>query len=84
MKLKGHLLLLQLLAHPNPDIKIQAVEVLNELVDEDVVDFEDQEDLQAGLALVKTLIDDGMLPLLLSCLDTFNEQVDEERDGKPF
>jgi hypothetical protein len=53
-------------------------------VDEDVIDFENQDDLQAGVDLVKILIEDGMLPLLATCLKTFDEKVDQERDGTPL
>ncbi|KAI1336504.1 DUF1716-domain-containing protein [Xylariaceae sp. FL0016] len=68
--------LVSLLAHENTDIAIDAVEIINELTDEDVAAEEEQWN-----ALVDALIDADLLGLLVSNLERLNEEHEVDRNG---
>ncbi|KAK4119554.1 DUF1716-domain-containing protein [Parathielavia appendiculata] len=68
--------LVSLLAHENPDIALDAVEILGELTDEDVAASEEQ-----WSALVDTALEADLLGLLLSHLGRLDETEEVDREG---
>lgn len=68
--------LVGLLAHENTDIAIDALEILNELTDEDVPAEEEQ-----WGAMIDACLDADLLGLLLSNLERLNEQEEVDRNG---
>ncbi|KAI1438429.1 Catenin-beta-like protein [Xylaria sp. CBS 124048] len=68
--------LVGLLAHENTDIAIDAIEIIDELTDEDVAAEEAQYD-----AMVEALLEADLLSLLVSNLDRFDETQKADRDG---
>ncbi|RYP45606.1 hypothetical protein DL768_008085 [Monosporascus sp. mg162] len=68
--------LVGLLAHENTDIAIDAIEIINELTDEDVAADDDQWN-----ALVDALIEADLLGLLVSNLDRLSESEEVDRSG---
>jgi beta-catenin-like protein 1 len=79
-QLQGHYSIMQLLGHPNSDVGISAIGLLNELTDDDVRDENDEH--QDGLIkFVKSLISDGLLKLILETIQKLDESRDEDREG---
>ncbi|XDG04718.1 hypothetical protein ABKA04_004333 [Annulohypoxylon sp. FPYF3050] len=68
--------LVSLLAHENTDIAIDAVEVINELTDEEVAADEEQ-----WGALVDALLQDDLLGLLISNFERFDEREEADQKG---
>ncbi|KAG5948153.1 hypothetical protein E4U59_003484 [Claviceps monticola] len=68
--------LVGLLAHENTDIAIDAMEVVDELTDEDVSAQDDQWD-----GLVDALLDADLIGLLVSNLSRLDEQDEADRSG---
>ncbi|KAM6481609.1 Catenin-beta-like protein [Trichoderma sp. SZMC 28011] len=68
--------LVSLLTHENSDIAIDAIEIIGELTDDDVVTETEQWD-----TLVGALIDSDLLSLLVSNLSRFNEDDESDRNG---
>ncbi|KAI0880703.1 DUF1716-domain-containing protein [Annulohypoxylon maeteangense] len=68
--------LVSLLAHENTDIAIDAVEVINELTDEEVVADEEQWD-----TLADALLEDDLLGLLVSNFERFDEKEESDQKG---
>ncbi|KAI1204449.1 DUF1716-domain-containing protein [Annulohypoxylon truncatum] len=68
--------LVGLLAHENTDIAIDAVEVINELTDEEVVADDEQWD-----TLVDALLEDDLLGLLVSNFERFDEKEEADQKG---
>ncbi|KAI1086451.1 DUF1716-domain-containing protein [Rostrohypoxylon terebratum] len=68
--------LVSLLAHENTDIAIDAVEVINELTDEEVAADEGEWD-----ALVDALLRDDLLGLLVSNFERFDEREEADQKG---
>ncbi|KAI1193981.1 Catenin-beta-like protein [Nemania serpens] len=68
--------LVGLLAHENTDIAIDAIEIIDELTDEDV----DAEETQYG-ALVDALLEADLLSLLVSNLERLDETQETDRSG---
>ena len=68
--------LVSLLSHENTDIAIDAIEIINELTDEDVEAEQEQWD-----ALVNALVEADLLSLLLENLSRLNEELDSDRAG---
>ncbi|KAL7951958.1 DUF1716 domain-containing protein [Trichoderma barbatum] len=68
--------LVSLLTHENTDIAIDAIEIIGELTDDDVVTETEQWD-----TLVGALIDSDLLSLLVSNLSRFNEDDESDRTG---
>ncbi|KAI1455561.1 DUF1716-domain-containing protein [Annulohypoxylon moriforme] len=68
--------LVSLLAHENTDIAIDAVEVINELTDEEVVADEEQWD-----TLVDTLLESDLLGLLVSNFERLDEKEEADQKG---
>ncbi|KAK4063070.1 hypothetical protein Trihar35433_8865 [Trichoderma harzianum] len=68
--------LVSLLTHENSDIAIDAIEIIGELTDDDVVTESEQWD-----TLVGALIDSDLLSLLVSNLSRFNEDDESDRSG---
>jgi len=68
--------LVSLLSHENTDIAIDAIEIINELTDEDVEAEQEQWD-----ALVDALLEADLLNLLLENLSRLNEELDSDRAG---
>ncbi|GAW13073.1 hypothetical protein ANO14919_024510 [Xylariales sp. No.14919] len=68
--------LVGLLAHENTDIAIDAVEIIDELTDEDVAAEETQYD-----ALVDALLEADLLSLLVSNLERLDEAQETDRGG---
>ncbi|KAL7907258.1 Catenin-beta-like protein [Trichoderma velutinum] len=68
--------LVSLLTHENSDIAIDAIEIIGELTDDDVVTESEQWD-----TLVGALIDSDLLSLLVSNLTRFNEDDESDRNG---
>ncbi|KAF9550216.1 hypothetical protein EC957_001122 [Mortierella hygrophila] len=81
--------ILSLLTHENPDIAIDAIELLKELTDEEVLSVgleEDQEvagsEGEAGMKVfVHGLIDQGLLDLLVQNLGRLDEEETNDRQG---
>ncbi|KAG0059272.1 hypothetical protein BGZ89_000534 [Linnemannia elongata] len=81
--------ILSLLTHENPDIAIDAIELLKELTDEEVLSVgleEDQEvagsEGEAGMKVfVHGLIDQGLLDLLVQNLGRLDEEEANDRQG---
>lgn len=77
-------LLIGLLSHENVDIVIDAVELFNELTDEDVGNEgeDDAEETQATLkVLIEALVDHSILELLVDNLSRLNEAEESDRQG---
>ncbi|KAI1283872.1 Catenin-beta-like protein [Xylaria sp. FL0933] len=68
--------LVGLLAHENTDIAIDAIEIIDELTDEDVAAEEAQYD-----ALVEALLEADLLSLLVSNLERLDETQETDRGG---
>jgi beta-catenin-like protein 1 len=68
--------LVSLLAHENTDIAIDAVEIVDELTDEDVAASEEQ-----WSALVDALLEADLLGLLVSNLHRLDESQEADREG---
>ncbi|KAI1408347.1 DUF1716-domain-containing protein [Hypoxylon sp. FL1857] len=68
--------LVGLLAHENTDIAIDAVEIINELTDEDVSANDDQWN-----ALVDALLEADLLGLLVSNFERLDEEQEVDRSG---
>lgn len=68
--------LVSLLAHENTDIAIDAVEIINELTDEDVEAEQEQWDL-----LVNAMLEADLLNLLYDNISRMNEELDSDRAG---
>ncbi|KAI0376912.1 DUF1716-domain-containing protein [Hypomontagnella monticulosa] len=68
--------LVGLLAHENTDIAIDAVEIINELTDEDVAADDDQWN-----ALVDALLEADLLGLLVSNFERLDEEQEVDRSG---
>ena len=68
--------LVSLLSHDNTDIAIDAIEIINELTDEDVEARQDQWD-----ALVDALLDADLLNLLYENISRLNEDIESDRAG---
>lgn len=80
--------LLSLLSHENTDIALDAIELINELTDEDVAPGEDMEDEEKAEAItesinvfVKALIDEQLPELLLQNLQRLDETEAADRQG---
>ncbi|KAI1372589.1 DUF1716-domain-containing protein [Hypoxylon crocopeplum] len=71
--------LVGLLAHENTDIAIDAVEIINELTDEDVAADDDQWN-----ALVDALLEADLLGLLVSNFERLDEEQEVDRSGVYF
>lgn len=65
-----------LLAHENTDIAIEAIEIINELTDEDVSADDDQWN-----ALVDALLEADLLGLLVSNFERLDEEQEADRGG---
>ncbi|KAL6874866.1 Catenin-beta-like protein [Trichoderma novae-zelandiae] len=76
VKLGSAASLVGLLTHDNTDIAIDAIEIIGELTDDDVVTESEQWD-----TLVGALIDSDLLSLLVSNLSRFNEDDESDRNG---
>ncbi|KAL4075820.1 Catenin-beta-like protein [Scleroderma citrinum] len=79
-------LLIGLLSHENVDIVIDAVELLNELTDEDVGNEGEDEEVQEGAqgalkVLTEALVDHSVLELLVDNLSRLNEEEESDRQG---
>ncbi|KAI1098768.1 DUF1716-domain-containing protein [Jackrogersella minutella] len=68
--------LVGLLAHENTDIAIDAVEIINELTDEDVAADDDQWN-----ALIDALLEADLLGLLVSNFERLDEEQEVDRSG---
>ncbi|KAI9204682.1 Catenin-beta-like protein [Polychytrium aggregatum] len=75
--------LLSLLSHENTDVAMTAVEVLNELTDEDVVgEIDENEAAVEGMSvLVKALVENQALELLVQNMSRLNENNAEDKQG---
>ncbi|KAG0204387.1 hypothetical protein BGX28_003639 [Mortierella sp. GBA30] len=81
--------ILSLLSHENPDIAIDAIELLKELTDEEVlsVGLDEDEDIagsegEAGMKIfVKALVDQGLLDFLVQNLARLDEEEANDRQG---
>lgn len=68
--------LASLLSHENTDIAIDAIEIINELTDEDVAAEQEQWD-----ALVDALLEANLLGLLYENINRLNEELESDRAG---
>jgi beta-catenin-like protein 1 len=68
--------LVSLLSHENTDIAIDAIEIINELTDEDVEAEQEQWDV-----IVNAMLEADLLDLLAQNLDRFDENNDSDRSG---
>lgn len=68
--------LVSLLSHDNTDIAIDAIEIINELTDEDVEAEQDQWD-----ALVDAMLEADLLNLLYENISRLNEDIESDRAG---
>lgn len=68
--------LVSLLSHENTDIAIDAIEIINELTDEDVEAEQDQWD-----ALVDALLEADLLNLLFENISRLDEEIESDRAG---
>ncbi|KAI9015728.1 Catenin-beta-like protein [Phycomyces nitens] len=78
--------LMSLLSHENTDIVIDAIDLINELTDEDVGTSEDDlerpEDASAGIkAFVDALLENELLSLLVQNLERLDEKEETDRQG---
>ncbi|KAG0360254.1 Catenin-beta-like protein [Gamsiella multidivaricata] len=81
--------ILSLLTHENPDIAIDAIELLKELTDEEVlsVGLEEDEEIagsesETGMKMfAEALVDQGMLDLLVQNLERLDEEEANDRQG---
>lgn len=78
--------ILSLLSHENTDIAIDAIELINELTDEDVGTGEDElersDEATAGMKeFVNALLDNELLELLVQNLERLNENEESDRQG---
>ncbi|KAJ3017236.1 hypothetical protein HKX48_003657 [Thoreauomyces humboldtii] len=81
VSLGTHVTMLGLLSHENTDISIAAVELINELTDDDLV-AEAEEEAEEGMrVLVKAFIENDALSLLVQNLNRLNEAQTEDRQG---
>ncbi|KND01221.1 uncharacterized protein SPPG_04312 [Spizellomyces punctatus DAOM BR117] len=81
VELGTHVSILSLLSHENTDISIAAVELLNELTDEELV-TEASEAAEEGMkALVKALVESDALDLLVQNISRLNEDQGEDKQG---
>jgi beta-catenin-like protein 1 len=68
--------LVELLAHENTDIAIDAIEIISELTDDDVQAQQEQWDV-----LVAAMLEADLLGLLISNFSRFDERNEEDRSG---
>lgn len=68
--------LVELLAHENTDIAIDAIEIISELTDDDVEAEQEQWDI-----LVTAMLESDLLSLLVSNFNRFDEKEDADRSG---
>ena len=68
--------LVSLLAHENTDIAIDAIEIINELTDENIEAEQEQWD-----ALIDALLEAGLLNLLYENISRLNEDIESDRAG---
>ena len=68
--------LVSLLSHENTDIAIDAIEIINELTDEDVDAEQEQWDI-----LVDALLEADLLNLLFENISRFDEEIESDRAG---
>ena len=68
--------LVSLLSHENTDIAIDAIEIINELTDEDVEAEQEQWDV-----LVDALLDADLLNLLFENISRLDEEIESDRAG---
>lgn len=68
--------LVELLAHENTDIAIDAIEIISELTDDDVEALPEQWDV-----LVKAMLESDLLSLLISNFSRFDETNEADRSG---
>ncbi|KAF2017595.1 DUF1716-domain-containing protein [Aaosphaeria arxii CBS 175.79] len=68
--------LVQLLVHENTDIAIDAIEIISELTDDDVVAEQEQWDV-----LVATMLEADLLNMLVSNFSRFDENEEADRSG---
>lgn len=68
--------LVSLLSHDNTDIAIDAIEIINELTDEDVEAEQEQWD-----ALVDAMLEADLLSLLYENISRLNEDIESDRAG---
>ncbi|KAI7859083.1 Catenin-beta-like protein [Circinella umbellata] len=78
--------IVSLLSHENTDIAIDAIDLINELIDEDVGMGEDElersEDATNGMKeLANALIENELLELLVQNLERLDEKEDADRQG---
>ncbi|KAI8881252.1 DUF1716-domain-containing protein [Backusella circina FSU 941] len=77
--------LLSLLSHENTDIAIDAIDLVNELIDEDVGtsdDIERSEEAQEGMKqFVDSMLENELLQLLVQNLGRMNEEEESDRQG---
>ncbi|KAI9025686.1 Catenin-beta-like protein [Hyaloraphidium curvatum] len=74
--------ILGLLSHENTDIVLSAIELLDEVTDEEIVPDEDGEAQENGVKeLVKALVEGQALELVVQNLTRLDENRDEDRKG---
>ncbi|KAF9582965.1 hypothetical protein BGW38_010513 [Lunasporangiospora selenospora] len=86
--------ILSLLSHENPDISIDAIELLKELTDEEVLDLEEDEEdntneqdvirssnTEGMKVFVEALVKEGLLELLVQTLQRLDESEVNDRQG---
>ncbi|KAI8994501.1 Catenin-beta-like protein [Pilobolus umbonatus] len=78
--------LVSLLSHENTDIAIDAIDLINELTDEDVGtsedDLERSEEVQASIKIfVESLLENELMELLVQNLSRMNEEEESDRQG---
>jgi len=69
--------LLALVSHENPDISVDAIDVIKELIDGDVFEENDE----AVMALVDSLLENQLLEVLMLNLKRFDEHSTDEKSG---
>lgn len=77
VELNGVSSLLELLSHPNGDISIAVVDLIQEMTDTDVL----HESNEGSEMLIEALKQQQACALLISNLERFNESIKEEADG---
>ncbi|XP_037948494.1 beta-catenin-like protein 1 [Teleopsis dalmanni] len=77
VELHGVSSLLELLAHPNTDIAVAIVDLLQEVTDMDILG----ESEEGAEALIEALRRQQLCALLVQNLDRLNEEIKEESDG---
>ena len=89
LELSTHNSIADLLSHENTDVVVAVIEVLEEWTDEEVLEADDVDEADEELdnrrdamkGLVEGLVEAGVVELVVSGIERFNEEDETERGG---